>query len=108
MAWATALARLVRANIAATRGDRDRAAALAGEADVLFSSVDMRLCAPPHGRRGEAMAAPTAAPRSRRSTRGWPPTRSRTRRACAMLAGAMRVRAGSRSLPAEPSLTAIA
>jgi len=56
MAWATALARLVRANIAATRGDRDRAAALAGEADALFSGVDMRLCAAAaRRRRGEAI-----------------------------------------------------
>jgi tetratricopeptide (TPR) repeat protein len=54
--WATALARLTRANIAATRGDRDRAAALAGEADALLTAVDMRLCAAAaRRRRGEAL-----------------------------------------------------
>ena len=55
--WATALARLTRATVAATRGDRERAATLAGEADALFSAVDMRLCAAAaRRRRGEAQS----------------------------------------------------
>ncbi len=54
--WATALARLIRANIAATRGDRQRAAMLASEADARFSRVDMRMCAAAaRRRRGEAI-----------------------------------------------------
>ncbi len=54
--WATALARLVRATVAATRGDRIRAASLAGEADALLAASAMRLCAAAaRRRRGEAL-----------------------------------------------------
>ena len=54
--WATALARLTRATIAATRGDRERAAGLAGEADALLTAADMRLCAAAaRRRRGQAI-----------------------------------------------------
>ncbi len=54
--WATALARLTRATIAATKGDRERAAGLAGEADALLTAADMRLCAAAaRRRRGQAI-----------------------------------------------------
>jgi serine/threonine protein kinase len=57
LGWSTALARLIRANLAATRGDRDAAARLAGEADALLTAVDMRLCAAAaRRRRGQATA----------------------------------------------------
>ncbi len=56
LAWATALARLIRANIAATSGDRDLAARLAGEADALLTAADIKLCAAAaRRRRGEAV-----------------------------------------------------
>jgi tetratricopeptide (TPR) repeat protein len=54
--WATALARLTRATIAATKGECERAARLAGEADALLTAADMRLCAAAaRRRRGQAI-----------------------------------------------------